>query len=175
MFSLACKQYRNLLKYKFCQMMTPPNGILTRWFTTYTHLIKSLILIWACSSLHVCMISGWNYFSFSRYQLQSVHSQVCLFYFSIKLLTWFMLNFCQCNDSSPHFFSLQRHSYGKGIEGIAYVRFGIIDETENKVFIPGLEQQLSVSTTSVQWNYSDLSQVSWILSEIIEIYIPVVL
>ncbi|XP_040514234.1 complement C4 isoform X2 [Gallus gallus] len=37
-----------------------------------------------------------------------------------------------------------KHSYGKGIEGIAYVRFGIIDETENKVFIPGLEQQLSI-------------------------------
>ncbi|OXB77186.1 UNVERIFIED_CONTAM: hypothetical protein H355_012553 [Colinus virginianus] len=37
-----------------------------------------------------------------------------------------------------------KHSYGKGIEGIAYVRFGIIDETENKVFLPGLEQQLSI-------------------------------
>ncbi|NXC38623.1 CO4 protein, partial [Penelope pileata] len=37
-----------------------------------------------------------------------------------------------------------KHSYGKGIQGIAYVRFGIIDETENKVFLPGLEQQLSI-------------------------------
>ncbi|NXJ08958.1 CO4 protein, partial [Odontophorus gujanensis] len=37
-----------------------------------------------------------------------------------------------------------KHSYGKGIEGIAYVRFGIIDETENKVFLPGLEQQLPI-------------------------------
>ncbi|NXY04628.1 CO4 protein, partial [Pteruthius melanotis] len=37
-----------------------------------------------------------------------------------------------------------KHSYGKEIQGAAYVRFGIIDETENKIFIPGLEQQLSI-------------------------------
>ncbi|NXA33843.1 CO4 protein, partial [Eudromia elegans] len=37
-----------------------------------------------------------------------------------------------------------KHSYGKGIEGIAYVRFGIVDETGKKVFLTGLEQQLSV-------------------------------
>ncbi|NWZ44293.1 CO4A protein, partial [Brachypodius atriceps] len=37
-----------------------------------------------------------------------------------------------------------RHSYGKEIQGAAYVRFGIIDENENKIFIPGLEQQLSI-------------------------------
>ncbi|NWR73543.1 CO4 protein, partial [Centropus unirufus] len=37
-----------------------------------------------------------------------------------------------------------KHSYGKGIQGAAYVRFGIIDENEKKVFIPGLEQQLSI-------------------------------
>lgn len=52
------------------------------------------------------------------------------------------------------FASFQRHSYGKEIQGAAYVRFGIIDENENKIFIPGLEQQLSVG---IQWNYSDLS------------------
>ncbi|KFP80014.1 Complement C4, partial [Acanthisitta chloris] len=37
-----------------------------------------------------------------------------------------------------------KHSYGKEIQGAAYVRFGIIDENENKMFIPGLEQQLSI-------------------------------
>ncbi|NWJ00786.1 CO4 protein, partial [Crypturellus undulatus] len=37
-----------------------------------------------------------------------------------------------------------KHSYGKGIDGIAYVRFGIVDETEKKVFLTGLEQQLSI-------------------------------
>ncbi|NWW71026.1 CO4 protein, partial [Climacteris rufus] len=37
-----------------------------------------------------------------------------------------------------------KHSYGKEIQGAAYVRFGIIDENENKIFIPGLEQQLSI-------------------------------
>ncbi|NWX84664.1 CO4 protein, partial [Nothoprocta pentlandii] len=37
-----------------------------------------------------------------------------------------------------------KHSYGKGIDGIAYVRFGVVDETEKKVFLTGLEQQLSI-------------------------------
>ncbi|KFP09902.1 Complement C4, partial [Egretta garzetta] len=37
-----------------------------------------------------------------------------------------------------------KHSYGKGIQGAAYVRFGVIDENEKKVFVPGLEQQLSI-------------------------------
>ncbi|NWR56152.1 CO4 protein, partial [Bucorvus abyssinicus] len=37
-----------------------------------------------------------------------------------------------------------KHSYGKGIQGASYVRFGIIDENEKKVFLPGLEQQLSL-------------------------------
>ncbi|KAM9246460.1 complement C4-like [Leptosomus discolor] len=37
-----------------------------------------------------------------------------------------------------------KHSYGKGVQGAAYVRFGIIDENEKKVFLPGLEQQLSI-------------------------------
>ncbi|NXW64348.1 CO4 protein, partial [Eurystomus gularis] len=37
-----------------------------------------------------------------------------------------------------------KHSYGKGIQGAAYVRFGIIDENETKVFLPRLEQQLSI-------------------------------
>uniref|UniRef100_A0A8C4XXP1 Complement C4 gamma chain n=1 Tax=Gopherus evgoodei TaxID=1825980 RepID=A0A8C4XXP1_9SAUR len=36
------------------------------------------------------------------------------------------------------------HSYGKGIDGIAYVRFGIIEETDKKIFLPGLEQQPSI-------------------------------
>ncbi|NXC69865.1 CO3 protein, partial [Anhinga anhinga] len=37
-----------------------------------------------------------------------------------------------------------KHSYGKGIQGAAYVRFGIIDENEKKVFLPGLEQEISI-------------------------------
>ncbi|KAM9390182.1 complement C4-A-like [Phaethornis superciliosus] len=37
-----------------------------------------------------------------------------------------------------------KHFYGKGIQGAAYVRFGIIDENEKKVFLPGLEQQISI-------------------------------
>ncbi|PKU40742.1 complement c4-like [Limosa lapponica baueri] len=37
-----------------------------------------------------------------------------------------------------------KHSYGKGVQGVVYVRFGIIDENEKKVFLPGLEQQLPI-------------------------------
>ncbi|XP_067419140.1 complement C4-A-like [Emydura macquarii macquarii] len=36
------------------------------------------------------------------------------------------------------------HSYGKGIDGVAYVRFGIMEETDKKIFLPGLEQQPSI-------------------------------
>ncbi|NXN22881.1 CO4 protein, partial [Nycticryphes semicollaris] len=37
-----------------------------------------------------------------------------------------------------------KHSYGKGVQGVAYVRFGIIDENEKKIILPGLEQQLPI-------------------------------
>ncbi|NXX07767.1 CO4A protein, partial [Larus smithsonianus] len=43
-----------------------------------------------------------------------------------------------------------KHSYGKGIQGIVYVRFGIIDENDKKVFIPGLEQQLPLQNGKVK-------------------------
>ncbi|NXV23307.1 CO4 protein, partial [Cepphus grylle] len=43
-----------------------------------------------------------------------------------------------------------KHSYGKGIQGVVYVRFGIIDENEKKVFIPGLEQQLPIENGKVK-------------------------
>ncbi|NXW36259.1 CO4B protein, partial [Phaetusa simplex] len=43
-----------------------------------------------------------------------------------------------------------KHSYGKGIQGVVYVRFGIIDENEKKVFIPGLEQQLPIQNGEVK-------------------------
>ncbi|KFQ40673.1 Complement C4, partial [Mesitornis unicolor] len=53
-----------------------------------------------------------------------------------------------------------KHSYGKGIQGIAYVRFGIIDENEKKVFLPGLEQQLSIQNGKgrVTLNTTDLEE-----------------
>ncbi|XP_074838626.1 complement C4-A-like [Carettochelys insculpta] len=36
------------------------------------------------------------------------------------------------------------HSYGKGVDGVAYVRFGIVEENDKKRFLPGLEQQVSM-------------------------------
>ncbi|KAJ8256443.1 hypothetical protein COCON_G00185950 [Conger conger] len=37
-----------------------------------------------------------------------------------------------------------RYTYGKGVNGIAYARFGIIDEQGNKTFLPGLEKQTAI-------------------------------
>lgn len=37
-----------------------------------------------------------------------------------------------------------RYTYGKGVNGIAYVRFGLIDEMGNKIYLPGTEQQIAV-------------------------------
>ncbi|XP_038671256.1 complement C4-like [Scyliorhinus canicula] len=37
-----------------------------------------------------------------------------------------------------------RHTYGKNVEGMAYVRFGIIGESNNHTYIRGLEQQLQI-------------------------------
>ncbi|XP_078422894.1 complement C4-like isoform X2 [Cetorhinus maximus] len=39
---------------------------------------------------------------------------------------------------------LAEHTYGKAVEGMAYVRFGIIDEMNNNTYIRGLEQQLQI-------------------------------
>ncbi|KAK7171995.1 hypothetical protein R3I93_004325 [Phoxinus phoxinus] len=37
-----------------------------------------------------------------------------------------------------------RYTYGNGVNGIAYVRFGIINEMGNKIYLPGTEQQIAV-------------------------------
>ncbi|MGH0133609.1 UNVERIFIED_CONTAM: hypothetical protein FKN15_053461 [Acipenser sinensis] len=37
-----------------------------------------------------------------------------------------------------------KYTYGKGVNGVAYVRFGIIDEQGNTIFLPGIEQQISI-------------------------------
>ncbi|GCB68964.1 hypothetical protein scyTo_0005396 [Scyliorhinus torazame] len=37
-----------------------------------------------------------------------------------------------------------RHTYGKNVEGMAYLRFGIIGENNNHTYIRGLEQQLQI-------------------------------
>ncbi|KAJ8368549.1 hypothetical protein SKAU_G00085770 [Synaphobranchus kaupii] len=43
-----------------------------------------------------------------------------------------------------------RYTYGKGVNGIAYVRFGIIDEQGNKTFLPGLEKQTAIRDGSAE-------------------------
>ncbi|XP_067306533.1 complement C4 [Pseudorasbora parva] len=45
-----------------------------------------------------------------------------------------------------------RYTYGKGVNGIAYVRFGLIDEKGNKIYLTGTEQQIAVEdgTTSTE-------------------------
>lgn len=42
-------------------------------------------------------------------------------------------------------FGVFRYTYGKGVDGIAYVRFGLIDEKGNKIYLTGTEQQIEVS------------------------------
>ncbi|RXN18763.1 complement C4-like protein [Labeo rohita] len=38
-----------------------------------------------------------------------------------------------------------RYTYGKGVNGIAYIRFGLIDEKGNKIYLPGTEKQIDVT------------------------------
>ncbi|MGH0174901.1 UNVERIFIED_CONTAM: hypothetical protein FKN15_072669 [Acipenser sinensis] len=40
-----------------------------------------------------------------------------------------------------------KYTYGKGVNGVAYVRFGIIDEQGNTIFLPGIEQQISATVS----------------------------
>uniref|UniRef100_A0A672Q448 Complement C4-like n=1 Tax=Sinocyclocheilus grahami TaxID=75366 RepID=A0A672Q448_SINGR len=37
-----------------------------------------------------------------------------------------------------------RYTYEKGVNGIAYIRFGLIDEKGNKIYLPGTEKQIAV-------------------------------
>ncbi|XP_009101151.3 complement C4-like [Serinus canaria] len=72
-------------------------------------------------------------FEVKRYELPS---------FEVKLIP--LHPYYHISNESFVFDIEAKHSYGKEIQGAAYVRFGIIDENENKIFIPGLEQQLSI-------------------------------
>uniref|UniRef100_A0A4W3IR58 Complement C4-like n=1 Tax=Callorhinchus milii TaxID=7868 RepID=A0A4W3IR58_CALMI len=51
---------------------------------------------------------------------------------------------------------IAKHTYGEPVEGMAFVRFGIIDEKSNNTFLRGLEQQLSVSMVTGQGNSKTL-------------------
>ena len=39
-----------------------------------------------------------------------------------------------------------RYTYGKGVNGIAYVRFGLINQEGKRTHLPGLENKTSVSS-----------------------------
>ncbi|XP_067830198.1 complement C4-A-like [Heptranchias perlo] len=47
-----------------------------------------------------------------------------------------------------------KHTYGKGVDGKAYVRFGIIHGSGNKTYIRGLEQELTVTNGEVDSSLS---------------------
>ncbi|KAJ8404684.1 hypothetical protein AAFF_G00335470 [Aldrovandia affinis] len=47
-------------------------------------------------------------------------------------------------EESFNFNVSARYTYGKGVNGIVYVRFGIIDDQGNKTFLPGLEKQTAI-------------------------------
>ncbi|XP_073674564.1 complement C4-B [Garra rufa] len=38
-----------------------------------------------------------------------------------------------------------RYTYGKGVNGIAYIRFGLIDEKGDRTYLPGTEKQIDVT------------------------------
>lgn len=42
---------------------------------------------------------------------------------------------------------LPRYTYGKAVDGVAYIRFGIIDQQKTKTYLPGLEIQSPVCFT----------------------------
>ena len=40
-----------------------------------------------------------------------------------------------------------RYTYGKDVDGVAYIRFGIIDQGGNRTYLTGLERQATVCVT----------------------------
>eukprot|EP00063_Salmo_salar_P043287 XP_014018122.1 PREDICTED: complement C4-B-like [Salmo salar] len=47
-------------------------------------------------------------------------------------------------EESFQFSVSARYTYGKGVNGIAYVRFGLIDREGNRIHLPGLENKTSI-------------------------------
>ncbi|KAA0702158.1 Complement C4 [Triplophysa tibetana] len=43
-----------------------------------------------------------------------------------------------------------RYTYGKGVNGVAYVRFGLLDEKGNRTYLPGTEKQTEVIDGTAQ-------------------------
>lgn len=58
--------------------------------------------------------------------------------------------YLQLKDESFQFSVSARYTYGKGVNGIAYTRFGIIDEQGNKTFLPGLEKQTAIQNGNAE-------------------------
>ncbi|KAL2096581.1 hypothetical protein ACEWY4_008729 [Coilia grayii] len=52
------------------------------------------------------------------------------------------------NDESFQVLITARYTYGKSVDGVAYIRFGIIDKQGNKIYLPGLENQISIKDGS---------------------------
>ncbi|XP_063060959.1 complement C4-B [Engraulis encrasicolus] len=66
--------------------------------------------------------------------------------------------YCMLSDDSFDFIITARYTYGKSVDGVAYVRFGTVDKQGDKTNIPGLENQLPLKDgrASVKLLTSDL-------------------
>uniref|UniRef100_A0A672Q478 Complement C4-like n=1 Tax=Sinocyclocheilus grahami TaxID=75366 RepID=A0A672Q478_SINGR len=53
-----------------------------------------------------------------------------------------------------------RYTYEKGVNGIAYIRFGLIDEKGNKIYLPGTEKQIADGTAKTEVRTEDLKTAS---------------
>ncbi|XP_028817947.1 complement C4-A [Denticeps clupeoides] len=64
------------------------------------------------------------------------------------------------SDSSFQFSISARYTYGKGINGIAFVRFGVTDARGYRTYLPGLEKQASIAggVANIQLLTTDLQQ-----------------
>lgn len=62
----------------------------------------------------------------------------CLRLFNVLLTMWF---------------ANSRYTYGKGLQGLAYIRFALVDGQGNRTYLPGLEMQNKVRELNESLNF----------------------
>ncbi|GAA6076401.1 complement C4, partial [Tachysurus ichikawai] len=55
-------------------------------------------------------------------------------------------HYLSLNNDNFQFSISARYTYGKSVNGVAYVRFGLIDSEGEKTYLPSTEKQITVST-----------------------------